>query len=265
MTTSLLCRLLVDLPASGPWNMAVDEMLLADAVETDTATLRFYQWNQPTLSLGYFQHYADRQSHSIGNEIDTVRRLSGGGAILHDREWTYSLALPRAHPLASETEALYQTVHKVLLKWLQRAADLAKEHWRLQLCQPTATKPNKPQPFLCFARRSSGDIVLDSGNRSDPAKDHKIVGSAQRRRRGAVLQHGSILLHVSDQAPELSGFSDTTAVQLSHAMFVDDLTQELAHVLQLNFEPFCLTVNQQNSAHSLANSKYSAAAWTQRR
>src|SRR5882724_9809402 len=87
-------RLIIDPPAHGAWNMAVDEALLESAAVDGIATLRLYQWSEPTLSLGYFQPAADRQTHPASRECPLVRRASGGGAILHDRELTYSLAIP---------------------------------------------------------------------------------------------------------------------------------------------------------------------------
>src|SRR5262245_10595361 len=96
------CRLVVDPPASGVWNMAVDEALIDDVADGGLATLRFYQWNEPTLSLGYFQPYAARMGHAASASAAVVRRLSGGGALLHDRELTYALALPAAHPASTE-------------------------------------------------------------------------------------------------------------------------------------------------------------------
>ena len=92
-------RLIIDPPSPGPWNMAVDEVLLMDAVENGNATLRFYQWSEPTLSLGYFQAFADRKQHFASRNCAIVRRQSGGGAILHDHELTYSFVLPPGDPL----------------------------------------------------------------------------------------------------------------------------------------------------------------------
>jgi hypothetical protein len=99
-------RLIIDPPQNGAWNMAVDEALLLDAIEDGSATLRFYQWSEPTLSLGYFQRYADRNQHHASRNCAIVRRQSGGGAILHDRELTYSLVLPPGHPLGRNPNGL---------------------------------------------------------------------------------------------------------------------------------------------------------------
>src|SRR5438445_617792 len=88
-STSGPCRLIHDLPGDGPWNMAVDEALLEDAARSGRPTLRFYGWAEPTLSLGYFQPYAQRASHPPSSRCAVVRRPTGGGAILHDAELTY--------------------------------------------------------------------------------------------------------------------------------------------------------------------------------
>ena len=90
----IICRLIVDPPAPGAWNMAVDEALFEQAAKFGTPTLRFYQWSEPTLSLGYFQNYDDRRSHAASLGTAAVRRTTGGGAILHDQELTYSLVWP---------------------------------------------------------------------------------------------------------------------------------------------------------------------------
>ncbi len=78
-------RLIIDPPAAGRWNMAVDEALLLSAASRRTVTLRVYQWEVPTLSLGYFQPHAQREQHASSRHCPLVRRATGGGAIVHDR------------------------------------------------------------------------------------------------------------------------------------------------------------------------------------
>ena len=91
------CRQILSEPTDGASNMALDEALLESAAAAGAnvrPTLRIYGWPRPTLSLGYFQRAADREMHEASGECDLVRRPSGGGAILHDRELTYALVLP---------------------------------------------------------------------------------------------------------------------------------------------------------------------------
>ena len=112
-------KLLVDPPAAGAWNMGVDEMLMERAAEAGTAVLRFYEWTPATLSLGYFQNAADRSGHEASRTAPMVRRSSGGGAIVHDRELTYSISLPTSHPLAADAETLTDVYSSIDLE-LQR-------------------------------------------------------------------------------------------------------------------------------------------------
>ena len=117
------CRLLSDVDAAsldrrtGPWNMGVDESLLQHA-GGDQAVLRFYDWALPTLSLGYFQDYADRLQHPASAAAPCVRRASGGGAILHHHELTYSLVVPHTVWPAARNVDLYRVVHDALVATL---------------------------------------------------------------------------------------------------------------------------------------------------
>jgi lipoyl(octanoyl) transferase len=177
---------------SGAWNMAVDEALLEAARVENLTAVRFYRWREPTLSLGYFQKSLPENLPSELKSLSRVRRLSGGGAILHHREWTYSCVLPPEHSLASEPLGLYELVHQEIIAVL-------KSHQIPAELRGTSAADKAAEPFLCFGRKDSRDIVLGT---------HKILGSAQRRRRGAVLQHGSLLLYRSPFAPMYPGLCD---------------------------------------------------------
>jgi lipoate-protein ligase A len=175
---------------SGADNMAIDESLLVSAIEKQTRTLRIYRWREPTVSLGYFQKEDDPVLTSRFAGLPRVRRLSGGGALLHDREITYSITLPDGHPLADAPTLLYDQVHAALVSLLNGLGAAARVR---------GEKRDQPEPFLCFGRGDPRDIVLG---------EHKIVGSAQRRRRGAILQHGAVLLERSTHAAEFPGLFD---------------------------------------------------------
>ena len=141
--------------------MAVDEALLAAAVDDDVATLRLYQWNEPTLSLGYFQRYDDRHQHAASRDCAVVRRQSGGGAILHDRELTYSLTLPPGHPLTRDATALYTAVHNAFIELLSpHLTEAQSPKWRLALNRCESQLARQDEPFLCFQRRACGDLLL---------------------------------------------------------------------------------------------------------
>ncbi len=181
-----------DSPQTGTWNMALDEALLEESLRTGDAFLRLYRWLEATVSLGYFQKATDCDTSEHLATLPVVRRLSGGGAILHHHEQTYSCCLPPKHPLASQPLKLYDLIHSVVIEFLNEqgvtVAPRGKE-----------ARAATPEPFLCFLRKASPDLVVHG---------HKVLGSAQRRRRGAVLQHGSLLLRASEFASDLPGLLD---------------------------------------------------------
>ncbi|MCH8921784.1 MAG: lipoate--protein ligase family protein [Planctomycetes bacterium] len=243
-----MCRLLIDPPAEGAWNMAVDETLLEAAESRGEWSLRFYQWSEPTLSLGYFQssgELADRWQQTA-----VVRRSSGGGAIMHDAELTYSLAAPPTALLAREPLRLYRSVHLGVI------ACLGQYGIDAQLCQVPSAGSTKDQPLLCFERRSAGDLLVGEA---------KICGSAQRRRRGAVLQHGSIVLGTSPSAPEIAGLDEIAAVRIDPLELADALAVELSSRLNLGLENRGLSADEADRAEFIASETYRSTAWLRRR
>jgi lipoate-protein ligase A len=242
----VIVRLLTDEPAGGAWNMAVDEALLESAAQGGTATLRIYRWSEPTLSLGYFQAYSERESHPASLSCAVVRRPSGGGAILHHRELTYCFTVPLLDRWATSVKELYQALHGALVQALN-ALEVPAELWKL-----APNSENRAEPFLCFERRSEGDVV---------AKGFKIAGSAQRRRRNAVLQHGSILLEKSGFAAELLGIQNLTsnppAPDRLRARWLETLQKHLGLTLQAGE----LTAEETDLARILAEEKYGSAPW----
>jgi lipoate-protein ligase A len=232
--------------------MAADEALLESVAADGPCTLRFYQWEEPTLSLGYFQTYVDRQQHAASRDAAIVRRASGGGAILHDHELTYSFAVPSRHPLAIDRLRFYQAVHTTLIETLAQW-DIATALFA-ESEQPAIK--DKSQPFLCFERRSPGDVVLDGV---------KIAGSAQRRCRGAVLQHGSILLAQSQAAPELAGLKELTGRTISPTELIEAWLPRLTEALAISLQSGSLSESERRRAETLAAEKYATPFWTERR
>jgi len=250
MIASLPCRLIVDSAAAGSWQMALDEVLLESAAERQAASLRFYGWSEPTLSLGYFQRFRDSRRHPPSRGCPVVRRQTGGGAILHDRELTYCLALPLAHPLAARATPLYLAVHEALKSALAR---LGIQSTLRAASQDPGTRG---EPFLCFQRRMRGDVLLGT---------IKVCGSAQRRRRGAVLQHGSLLLAASPRAPELPGIAEQTGKDLDPGPLIECWGREICERLHLTPAVGKPTAVELANVRSLALEKYSAASWNRRR
>ena len=165
-------------------NMAIDEALLELATQP---TIRFYQWDHPALSFGYFGRFAE-----VENEVrDLVRRWTGGGIVFHGEDLTYSLVIPSSHPAFAESStSIYEKVHKAL------RARLAASGLQAELVSIAAPKISES----CFANPVRAD-VLSNGR--------KVAGAAQRRARSGLLQQGSI-----QNVDFGNGFADLFAKQL---------------------------------------------------
>lgn len=235
-------RTIIDRPRSGAWNMAIDEVLIERAAADKQPQLRLYTWQPATLSLGYFQRAAERHSHPASRGCPLVRRPSGGGAIIHDREITYCLCIPGDR---IDGAAVYRRVHAALVDTLRTVGIKAELVGAIRPEQSAAT-------FLCFQRWTVGDVVVDG---------HKIIGSAQRRRRGALLQHGSILLQASPAAPDLPGIADLTARCLDRHEWMTRLTGALLSAIDCSLCEGLLTDAEIEHARQLVQSKYAAAGW----
>lgn len=209
-----LVHVILDEPQSGVWNMAVDEALLEESLRSGTIFLRLYRWSEPTVSLGYFQKETELRHDPRLANLPSVRRLSGGGAILHHHEQTYSCSLPPSHRLAQQPYQLYVEIHAIFVAWLTECG--------VQITPRGSNSDRKEEPFLCFLREAAPDLVV---------RGHKILGSAQRRRRGAVLQHGSLLLRASEHTPELFGLCELNPKFPDTIVAADQFAKRLARCL----------------------------------
>ena len=174
-------------PATGAENMAMDENLLAEAAKASVApVLRFYTWAPSAVSLGRFQD----ESNSVNREacrkhgVDIVRRVTGGRAVLHRSELTYSIISPDDnHLFPNDVLGTYKVLAAGLLEGLTRLGVPAEMVSRSGMFADMV-KPRSKEP-ACFSSPSWYEILVHG---------KKIVGSAQRRIAGAFLQHGSILI-----------------------------------------------------------------------
>lgn len=169
-------------PDDGPGNMALDEALMAHAGRTGDAVFRVYTWSGRTLSLGRNQRARGDYDLDAARELGIafVRRPTGGRALLHHREITYSVTMPATS--ADDADAAYAFINDVLLGALGALGVPAR--------RATETVSIPPGLRPCFDAPSAHEIVVGT---------RKLVGSAQWRRAGALLQHGSILVR-DDQA-----------------------------------------------------------------
>ena len=242
-------RVIHDPPQAGAVNMAADEALLSRVgTEASPPTLRFYQWNPPTISLGYFQKYAEyQQLPPPAGDLDVVRRQTGGGAILHDRELTYSLALPLDHPLLiGGPNQLYEQAHDAVITCL---GAFGIDSWRG--CDSDGSGAGKG-PFFCFARRHCFDVLIGGD---------KVAGSAQRRTAHAVLQHGSIILEPRfGQQPTASG---KELAHINLGQLAERFTAALAELTGTDFISGDWTEPERQTTAELV-AKYQGPQWTRR-
>lgn len=267
-------RLVVDDALPGAMNMAVDEAILGQYDEQPRPTLRFYRWQPATLSLGYFQD-ADEitQQSTAVRELPAVRRCTGGGAILHDDELTYSLTIGLDHE-AVRTSAvhLYDLVHEAVIATAATIGVTAQIRGCGSGCgddrpvRPSGSSTSGTEdavscgssrrgPFFCFGRQHATDVV---------AEGVKMAGSAQRRSRTAVLQHGSIILrrHYAEQ-PCVGLFE-----LASHDMTIDALqsclAEQIADRLGCRWQQEALSEDERSRLDALT-AKYSRLDWPPRR
>lgn len=254
--------------------MAVDQALL-DLV--NEPVVRLYRWATPTLSLGYFQATVDSEQHVESRGCPVLRRSTGGGAIMHDFELTYSLILP-ADLVQSKTSELYDRVHRTvagmlaevgLTGLLHPSRPTVPEPLELGRNSNSSTASVQREPFLCFQRRAEGDLILwpsaptAGTHTADMVIGHKILGSAQRKRDGAVLQHGSILFRQSPRAPQLLGINDFLPTD-RHCDAMDfglELIERFMGQFGWVGESSRLTDDETNLARRYEETRFSSPAW----
>ena len=265
-------RLIKTPPARGAWNMAVDEAILEHAGRGDVLpTLRLYAWEPPCLSLGIAQPFSDvdiPRLESHGWEV--VRRVTGGRAILHTNELTYSVNGSSDEPnLAGTVLESYNRLAGALLAAVQ---DLSLP---VEMKEGKAENNGEPNP-VCFEVPSTYEITVDG---------KKLIGSAQARRKEGVLQHGSLPLTGDlTRICQALAFPDESAREnamrrlLARATTVQSvLGREVAWEtaaqafirafeaqLGLAFEEGELSESELARAEELVTEKYAHPSWTQR-
>jgi len=176
-------RLITHAPAEGAWNMAVDEALLQRAEDGKTLpVLRFYSWEKPTLSIGKLQKIEGvfDTEYLARKEIPLVRRPTGGRALLHHHEVTYSITLPASSAMYGSLDQVYSRITAALRQALGHMGA------RLDMA-PQEGEAGYAASQACFAGRTGHELSI--GGR-------KVCAAAQRRLAHSVMQHGSILLKV---------------------------------------------------------------------
>ncbi|MCI0860655.1 MAG: lipoate--protein ligase family protein [Chloroflexi bacterium] len=265
-------RLILSEPTSGAMNMALDEAILEAVTGLRMPpTLRFYAWNPPCLSIGYAQSVADVNPAAIKREgWDLVRRATGGRAILHTDEITYSITAPADHPIfAHGVLPSYKRISLALISGLEKMGLLPELH------TSHPRHPSNGNP-VCFQNPSAFEIMVNG---------KKLVGSAQLRRAGGILQHGSLplqgelgriclaLLYASDHLRqqamrEIGQHAISVEGALGNRISWADTARHLAagfeEALNLRFSRQQPSEPEIVRAHEILKNRYSHPDWTQR-
>ncbi len=217
-------------PCDSAFNMALDEALLEYAPHTDRPVLRFYGWRQSAGSFGYFQKTADVERAT--NLRPLVRRPTGGGLVLHDADWTYSVIIPPSHVWYHlRAPESYERVHR----WIQNAFESLKIPTELAPCC------RREVPGQCFSGYEKSDLLW---------LGQKIAGAAQRRTRTGLLIQGSI----QPQPKNLTRADWQRAMQCA-----------AASAWAARFEPIGASELLLNRADELAETKYCREDYNRRR
>lgn len=263
-------------PLPGAKNMAIDEALLYSVEEGfSPPVFRLYQWDPPCLSLGYTQRVEGIDLEACNRlGIDIVRRITGGRAVLHDQELTYSLIFPLDHPLGRKSiyESFYSINHCIItaLRILGIKASIFNKFkgiFKLRY----ENYDNNISKINCFMSLNINDIGVNG---------KKLVGSAQRRLGKAVLHHGSILLSLRAEML-LAVFPEWDSMEWVNSR-ITSLNEQLGAIpppfrlvqgihegfregLGLHFFPGLLQEREIQMASRLSVEKYSASWWIQMR
>ncbi|MFQ5588705.1 MAG: biotin/lipoate A/B protein ligase family protein [Nitrospiria bacterium] len=259
-------RLIVDPPQSAAVNMAADEAIaLAFSEGKSPQTVRFYQWNVPSFSIGTFQKLDAHWLAALEEQgIPFVRRITGGRGILHDQELTYAVVAATTNPrFSGGVKGAFLAIAQGILTGL-RCLGLED----LEISKTRLTRENQKKP-LCYDSTSQHEIT---------AKSRKLAGSAQRRWQSHFLQHGSLILKHSmvdfytDKFPEASlisknqvALSDLLPALPPLSTLIEHLTKGFEATLNIALHLGEYSGYEQVLIQRLICEKYGTRGWNQNR
>lgn len=265
-------RLLATPPARGAWNMAVDESILLHIGRGDSPpTLRLYAWTPACLSLGYAQPFADVDAERLNARgWEVVRRVTGGRAILHTDELTYSVIAPNDEPrIAGTVLESYNRLAQALLLAV-KSLNVPVE---MKQAEQNTISPSNP---ICFEVPSTYEITVNG---------KKLIGSAQARKKEGALQHGSLPLTGdltricealvfeseaarADAASRLLLRATTVESALGREVSWGEASQAYVGAFEaelgIQFEEGELSKSESKLADELVKEKYAHPSWTER-
>jgi lipoate-protein ligase A len=217
-----------DAPRSAAMNMAIDEALLES---TAAPSIRFYRWESPALSFGYFGRFADLADKS--SERDLVRRWTGGGIVFHGEDLTYSIVIPAGDPVFIESSmSIYAAIHAALRNALNATGESAELALGAGVVNTGTAIVDRG--YNCFANPVRADVMIDG---------RKVAGAAQRRTRAGLLQQGSV----------------------QYVDLENGLAERFAQALSTNCNARKIADEVFKRGQELAKQKYQTDAWLRRR
>ncbi len=270
----------IDSGARSPaYNMALDEALLYWHSEGKIPpTIRFYTWDPPTLSIGYFQKVEKEINLDKVREygLGFVRRPTGGRSVLHDKELTYSVIVSEAHPdmPKSVTEA-YRVISQGILEGFKLAG--LDAYFAIPRTEEERNELKRPRSSVCFDAPSWYELVVEG---------RKVAGSAQTRQKGVILQHGSIILDIDEKMLfDLFRFPNERVRERmqrnfkNKAVAINELRKEPLSLteakdifrrgfekgLNISLTPYTLSEREEEEVLRIARERYESDAWNFRR
>lgn len=266
-------------PCRPSFNMALDEALMDWHSEGSIPpVIRFYEWNPATVSIGYFQRAErDIDLQAVKEQgLGFIRRPTGGRAVLHEHELTYSIIVSEQYPNMPKTVTeAYRVLSEGLLEGFRNLGMDA--YFSVPETEEQQADLKKPKSAVCFDAPSWYELVVEG---------KKVAGSAQTRQKGVILQHGAILLDM-DQEKLLSVFNFASEEEKEKmraklpekAVAINDLVSEPMTIAQcvkafkkgfeqsltISLEPYTLTEEQLQYVVALEEKKYLTEDWNFRK
>ena len=248
-------------------NMAIDEAILLAQQGQPNPTLRFYEWSSPAFSFGYFQDIASEVDvEACGADgIELVKRMTGGGTVVHGWELTYTLVLPRTAAEMGISE-VYQCIGQSLAKAFQKL-DVPAQCYGVgsNSCSAVRNRTYQAEANICLTNPAEHDVMSD---------DKKLAGVSVRRNRNGMMFQGYISLDMlpsfilkrvsKDPQVQQSVREKSTAINVDGRFVMRDaLIQTVSETFEIGiaFDSGKLSPMERAQAETLVETKYATAAW----
>ncbi len=263
-------RLMLDNPRDAHLNMAIDESIFIHCIQKQSPpTLRFFQWQMPSITIGYAVD-AEKELNldpCWTKKIPVVRRITGGGAVFHKPDITFSINFPKnIIPQPQSIIDSYKFINQIFVDGLKNLGIVCT------LLDELASQPSKYAPNICFIKPTVYDILFQG---------KKLVGNAQRRKKDFILNHGSILYkkdhhkiveflklssdYPSDFKNNSISIEEIVQKKIPRIKIIKSIVESFQKNLNVEFSKQSLTRTEKSLALKLAQAKYSTREWNFKR